>query len=76
LSYDLRVGLLVHIVCSISNIIEGKLTPTCYSKEDLKRRHRKIFEAIKKSVHPIEDYYKVDLGDDEVCFILRNLVNE
>ncbi|WP_426350096.1 sigma 54-interacting transcriptional regulator [Alloiococcus sp. CFN-8] len=76
LNYDLRVGLLVHIVCSISNIIDGKLTPTCYSKEDLKRRHRKIFEAIKSSIHPIEDYYKVDLGDDEICFILRNLVNE
>ena len=76
LDYDIRIGLLVHIVCSISNIIDGKLTPSCYSKEDLKKRYSDIFKAIRKSISLMEEFYKLQFSDDELCFILRNVVNE
>ncbi len=76
LDYDIRIGLLVHIVCSISNIIDGKLTPSCYSKEDLKKRYSDIFKAIRKSISLMEEFYKLQFSDDEICFILRNVVNE
>lgn len=75
IDYDIRVGLMVHIVCSISNIMEGKLTPSCYSKEELKKRYPEEFKAIQINIKHIEEYYNINFSDDEVCFILRNIMN-
>ncbi|MBU5592006.1 sigma 54-interacting transcriptional regulator [Clostridium sp. MSJ-4] len=73
-TYDISIGLMVHMVCSISNIISGKSSTPCYSKEIIKEEYQKEFKIIKQCLKPIEVYYNIEFNEDEVCFVLRNVM--
>ncbi|MDF2883186.1 MAG: hypothetical protein K0R54_3743 [Clostridiaceae bacterium] len=75
IEYDISVGLMVHMICTISNLIAGGSTPTCYSKEMLKKKYPNELNSLKKALIDMEKFYKIEFSDDQIGFILRNIVN-
>ncbi len=75
IEYDISIGLMVHMVCCISSIISGKETPTCYSKEILKEKYSFEFGCIENSLADIAQFYNICFNDDEISFILRNILS-
>lgn len=75
IEYDISVGLMVHMICTISNLIAGGTTPTCYSKEMLKKKYPNELKYLKRSLFSMEKFYNIEFSDDQIGFILRNIIN-
>lgn len=73
LEYEISIGLMIHMVCGISKMVEHQRTPTCSMKEKLKEDFIMEFQLIKASLADIESYYAIAFNDDEIAFILKNI---
>ncbi|TDT51072.1 sigma 54-interacting transcriptional regulator [Fonticella tunisiensis] len=74
IEYGISIGLMMHMGCAISSMVEGKQTAACYSKNLLKEKYNFEFKCIKESLADIENFYNIDFSDDEVCFIIQNIM--
>lgn len=73
LEYEVSIGLMIHMICGISRMVENKPTPICSTKEELREAFVMEFQLIKASLEDIEKYYAITFNDDEVAFILKNI---
>lgn len=67
-------GLILHLACAIVRLINKEETPKCAKKEDV-MSYSKEYAYLKKSLKPIEDFYKIKFSDDEFCHILIIILN-
>lgn len=74
IEYDDSVSLMVHMICNISKIIAKEKIPVCSSKGILKEKFKKEFNDIKESLSNIEKFYGISFNDDEIAFILQNII--
>lgn len=72
--YEVSVGLMVHMACTISRLVSGGSIPPCCYKDMLKAKFIHEFNCIKDSVADIERFYCIEFNDDEISFILRNII--
>ncbi|MBU3220006.1 sigma 54-interacting transcriptional regulator [Clostridium algidicarnis] len=75
INYDVSIGLMVHMICSTSNIIEGKMTSSCYSKDVIKEQYKNEYKIVKNALKKIEENYNIIFNEDEICFIIRNIMS-
>lgn len=73
LEYEISIGLMVHMVCSISKMTEHVPTPVCSTKEKLQEDFLMEFQLIKACVADIEKYYAITFNEDEIAFIFKNI---
>jgi transcriptional regulatory protein LevR/transcriptional regulator with AAA-type ATPase domain len=72
---DTLVGLLIHMVCALSRIIKGEDNITCSNKNKIMKDNLIEFEVIKDALFKIEDYFKVKITEDEICYLIMILKN-
>ncbi len=63
------------MICSTSNIIEGKMTSSCYSKDVIKEQYKNEYKIVKNALKKIEENYNIIFNEDEICFIIRNIMS-
>lgn len=63
-------GLILHLSCAITRILNGTNVPECTNRDLIKNKYMNKFEIVKKLLRDIENYYKVNFVDDEICNIL------
>lgn len=71
---NIKSGLMIHMACCINKLISGESTPNCYSKDSIKQKYAHEFAVIKDNLKKIENEFKINFSDDEICFILRNVM--
>jgi transcriptional regulatory protein LevR/transcriptional regulator with AAA-type ATPase domain len=76
IEYDVSVSLMVHMICNISKIIAKEAIPVCSLKDILKGKFKDEFNCIKKGLYNIEKFYEITFNDDEIAFILQNIIKE
>ena len=74
IEYEVSVSLMVHMICNVSKILAKENIPVCSSKEILKEKFKKEFIYIKEGLLNIEKLYKISFNDDEIAFILQNIL--
>ena len=74
IEYEVSVSLMVHMICNISKMIAKESIPVCSSKDLLKGKFKIEFDCIKKSLRNIEKCYEISFNDDEIAFILQNII--
>jgi len=65
---------MVHMICNISKIIAKEKIPVCSSKDIFKENFKPELSCIKKGLMNIEKFYGISFNDDEVAFILQNII--
>ncbi|HBM76291.1 MAG TPA: hypothetical protein DD429_12175, partial [Clostridiaceae bacterium] len=60
--------------CTVSRLVSGGSIPPCCYKDMLKGKFTHEFNCIKDSVLDIERFYCIEFNDDEISFILRNII--
>ncbi|MBB6217872.1 transcriptional regulatory protein LevR/transcriptional regulator with AAA-type ATPase domain [Anaerosolibacter carboniphilus] len=76
LDRDTLVGLILHMSCALERIVRDGNTPPCESRDFFINKYPEAFGLIKNNLKEIEDYYKIKISQDEVCFILMIIKNE
>lgn len=74
IEYDVSVSLMIHMICNISKMIAKERIPVCSSKNILKEKFKYEFNCIKESLFNIEKCYEISFNDDEIAFILQNII--
>jgi len=74
IDYEVSVSLMIHMICNISKIIAKEKIPVCSSKVMLKEKFKYEFSCIKEGLFNIEKFYKISFIDDEIAFILQNII--
>lgn len=74
IEYEVSVSLMVHMICNLSKILAKENIPVCSSKEILKEKFKKEFIYIKEGLLNIEKLYEISFNDDEIAFILQNIL--
>lgn len=67
-------GLILHLACAIVRLINKEETPKCTRKEEV-MGYSTEYNYLKKSLKPIEEFYKIKFSDDELCHILIIILN-
>jgi len=74
IEYDDSVSLMVHMICNVSKIIANEKIQVCSSKDILKEKFKCEFNCIREGLFNIEKYYGINFNDDEIAFILQNII--
>ncbi len=74
LDFNSKIGLMVHMACCINKLVTGENTPRCYAKDTLIQKYTHEFKVIKSSLEKIEKAFNINFSDDEICFILKNIM--
>jgi len=74
LDFNSKIGLMVHMACCISKLVMGENTPSCYAKDTLIQKYTQEFKVIKSSLEKIEKAFNINFSNDEICFILKNIM--
>ncbi len=67
-------GLILHVVCAVSRLVNNEDTPKCLRKEEI-MSYSKEYAYLKSAVQPIEKFYNINFSEDELCYILIILLN-
>lgn len=68
---DAQVGILIHVSFLIDNLKHGGNQTIFKDLEDYRYKHNKEFILIKKSLRILEQTYEVNIGDNELAYIVR-----
>lgn len=74
MDYNIKSGLMIHMACCINKLISGESIPNCYSKDSIKQKYAHEFAVIKDNLKKIGNEFEINFSDDEICFILRNIM--
>ncbi len=70
LSNDQRLGLFVHIACSINRALANEKTPTNIQKNSLMKKYESLFKEIIRCFKPIEKAFGIIVNDDEIANVM------
>lgn len=73
-SEGVGTGIILHMVCALKRTSSGAECPPCEVKPKLLREYPSEVERLKKYINGISSKSNIYLNDDEVCFILRNVL--
>ncbi|HHV11411.1 MAG TPA: PRD domain-containing protein [Clostridiales bacterium] len=70
LSSDTRVGLFLHIPCSIERVLAKGKTPVCIQKTQIIRKYGRAYKKLLKILKPLENAFHVIFSDDELALLI------
>ena len=72
LSSDRLVGLILHISFLISKLIKNEETAVYPNKEQFIKNNFKLYNLIKDTIIPLKNKYKIQLSDNEICYLMKH----
>jgi transcriptional regulatory protein LevR len=67
---DRLIGIALHISCMIDRLIVGGPMVGYPDREDYISKNRRLFTTVKDTLENINTKYKVDISQDEICYIM------
>ncbi len=74
ISEELGTGIVLHMICAIKRISLGDNCPPCEVKEKVMSNFKEEVNKLKGFINSIGAKRKISMSDDEICFILRNVL--
>ncbi|RHN01023.1 PRD domain-containing protein [Dielma fastidiosa] len=65
-----KIGLLVHLACTLDRLKAGNITPNNLNKEEVIRKNMYLYRIIVKHMIELEKAFSVNVSDDEICNII------
>lgn len=73
-SEGVGTGMVLHLVCALKRIGSGSECPPCEVKPKILREYPTEVKKLKKYINGIASKGNIYLNDDEICFILRSVL--
>lgn len=68
-------GLIVHLACTVLRLAKGEVATACARKDRIKEAYAKEYRYLQEALVPLEDFYRVQFSEDELCYILMILLS-
>lgn len=65
-----KIGLLVHLACTLDRLRAGNVTPKNMNKEEVIKKNMYLYRIIVKHMTELEKAFSIDINDDEICNII------
>ena len=72
---DAKMGMLMHIGFLVDKIKKGRKETLFVNLNEYRAKHSKEFILIKKSLMLIEREYSINIGENEIAFIVKMILN-
>jgi transcriptional regulatory protein LevR len=72
--HDAQIGILIHVSFLIDKLKHNGNEITFKNLNDYRYEHNKEFILVKKSLRALEQTYEVNIGEDELAYIVRMIV--
>ncbi|MGF7058747.1 sigma 54-interacting transcriptional regulator [Brassicibacter mesophilus] len=72
---DVKLGVTLHICFLVDSILNGIETKKFENLKEYKRQHESELSKIKKCMSLIEKIYNIEIGDNELAFILKQVLS-
>ncbi|MBL4936247.1 sigma 54-interacting transcriptional regulator [Clostridium sp. YIM B02515] len=73
-SEEIATGVVLHLICAIKRLINGTDSPECEVKAKLYENYKLQLLKLKKFMNSISKNINISFNDDEVCFVLRSVL--
>jgi len=73
-SEEIATGVVLHLICAIKRLINGTDSPECEVKAKLYENYKLQLLKLKKFMNSISKNLNISFNDDEVCFVLRSVL--
>ncbi len=73
-SEEIATGVVLHLICAIKRLINGTDSPECEVKAKLYENYKLQLLKLKKFMNSISKDLNIFFNDDEVCFVLRSVL--
>lgn len=74
ISHEVKVGIVIHLCFLIEKIINGGKGTNFHRLNEYRKNHNKEFIMIKQSLRNLELSYNINIGDNELAFIVRMVI--
>ncbi|WP_252230625.1 sigma-54-dependent transcriptional regulator [Clostridium sp. ZBS15] len=74
IQHDIQIGILIHISFLIDKLKHGMNQTKFNELEEYRYKYLKEFLIIRKSLGILENNYNIEIGDDELAYIVRMVV--
>ena len=74
LQEEIGTGLTLHLICTVKRLKEGRKSPSCELKNKMQKEYPREINELKLYINSLLKQEKIQINDDEVCFILRNVL--
>ncbi|MDS0528113.1 sigma 54-interacting transcriptional regulator [Clostridium sp. SHJSY1] len=71
ISHEVKVGIIIHFCFLIEKIIDGGKGTDFHKLNEYREEHNKEFIMVKQSLRNLELVYDINIGDNELAFIVR-----
>jgi transcriptional regulator with AAA-type ATPase domain/transcriptional regulatory protein LevR len=71
---EVGTGLILHLICAIKRLSNGEQGPSCEVKDTMMNQYKNEMIKFKQYMNSLVKKLNIELNDDEICFILRNIV--
>ncbi|MBK1811271.1 sigma 54-interacting transcriptional regulator [Clostridium sp. YIM B02505] len=71
IQHDAQIGILIHVSFLVDKLKHGGQEVSFKNLEEYRQRYRKEFVLIKKILKSLEVIYEVNIGDNEVAYVVR-----
>ena len=75
LSYDVKMGIAIHIAFLVDNMMAHKETKKFQDLENFVSKHSAEFDTLRKCVKTINEKYHIEIKDNELAFVLKSILN-
>jgi len=65
------IGIALHISCMVDRLLTNELQVEYKEKDKYISYNKELFSLIRQSLKIIEEKYKIDIYEDEVCYIMN-----
>lgn len=69
--HEVKVGIAIHLCFLIEKIISGGKGKSFDALNEYRNKHSKEFILVKQSIRNLEMHYNINIGDNELAFIVR-----
>lgn len=73
-SEEIATGVVLHLICAIKRLLNGTDSPECEVKAKLYENYKLQLLKLKKFMNSISKDLNIFFNDDEVCFVLRSVL--
>ncbi|ERI94402.1 Sigma-54 interaction domain protein [Clostridiales bacterium oral taxon 876 str. F0540] len=74
ISEEIATGVVLHLICAIKRLLNGTDSPECEVKAKLYENYKLQLLKLKKFMNSISKNLNISFNDDEVCFVLRSVL--
>jgi transcriptional regulatory protein LevR/transcriptional regulator with AAA-type ATPase domain len=74
ITHDVKTGMILHMSFLIEKMLQDKAATPFVNLMDFKRKYDREFIQIRTCLSPLEDFYQIQINDDEVAYLCKMLI--